>query len=154
MDLTGLEADIERIAARRGTMLVRSAGGGDYRHGGIMKGTTVDVSPIETKKDENGETRQVGAAIRVETRLMQTEATTAFRLMKEITSGRIDLILAPQPVSATLLTGTEAEQVGELSFAGRHLKIGGRLRFDRGESFLPARIEFRASMQAIDSFTL
>jgi len=155
MDLTGLEADIQKIAIRRGTVLVRdSAAGGDYRHGGIMKGTKVNVDPIETPEDENGETRQVAALIRMQTKLLQTESTTAFRLMKEMTSGRVDIILVPHSLAQDVLTSTEAEAEGELKFAGRHLKIGGRIHFDRSESFLPAKLGFRAPRRDFDTFTI
>ena len=154
MDLTGLEADILKIADRSGTMLIRAAGGGNYRHGGIMNSTMAQVEPIESSEDENGETRQVGATISLETRLMQTKTTVAFDLMKELTSGRVDIILAPRSVKADVLTGTEAESEGELKFGGRHLKIGGRLKYDRKASYLPARTEFRAPMSTITNFVL
>jgi len=136
-------------------MLVReTAAGGDYRHGGIMSSTEVTVEPIETDEDENGETRQVGARIELQTRLMQTEATVAFDLMQELTSGRVDIILSPTAVSGDVLTSIEAEAAGELKFGGRHLKIGGQLQFNREGSYLPARIGFRAPMSTINGFVL
>lgn len=155
MDLAGLEANIRKISARRGSVLVRGANaGGDYRHGGIMSSTSVKVEPIETKKDERGETKQVGAEISLSTRLMQTEAATAFPLMQELTSGRVDIVLTPRSVSEDVLTSTQAESLGEIKFPNRHLKIGARLRFDGSESYLPASIGFRTSMTTIDTFTL
>lgn len=154
MTLTGLESSIEKIASRRGAVLIRPAGSGDFRHGGIMTSTGVKIEPIETNEDENGETRQVGAEISLETRLMQTEATTAIDLMQELTSGRIDAILTPNPVSGTTLTNQNAQSIGELIFQDRHLKIGGRLNYDRGESYLPASLGFTISMAEIHTLTL
>jgi len=157
MDLSGLESDIRKIASRRGSILVRpsSDAQGDYRHGGIMSNTSVDVEPIETPEDENGETRQVGMSISLETRLLQTEATTALPLMKELTSGRTDIVLSPRPVPQDTVSVSVAElDYGEIIFEGRHLKIGANLRYDREESFLPAKVGFRAPMGDIESFIL
>lgn len=154
MDLTALEADISEIVSRTGVVLVREAGGSDYKNGGVMKDTSVDLEPIETKEDENGETRQVGVVISLEAQLMQTEVTVAFSNMQELTSGRVDLILSPKAVVRNVLSSTEAQSAGELIFSGRHLKIGGQLLYDGEESYLPASIEFRAPMSTIDTFVL
>lgn len=154
MDLTGIEANIASIEERRGVFVIRESGSGDYRHGGIMKATEARVEPIESPEDENGETRQVGGRIDLETSLMQTEASTSFRLMQEITSGRIDIILIPNPVRATTLTASEAEAAGEIQFPGRHLKIGARLKYDGSESFLPVSMGFRAPKSDFVSFIL
>jgi len=155
MDLTGLEASIQKVEERRGVVVVRPSGSGkDYRHGGIMRDTEVQIDPIETPEDENGETRQVGGLIELETNLMQTEATTSLRLMKEITSGRVDIILIPNEVAATTLTASGAEAAGDLKFPGRHLKVGARIKYDGSEGHLPASMGFRAPKSDLESFTL
>ena len=128
---------------------------GDYRHGGIMSGTSVDIEPIETPEDESGETRQVGITISMETRLLQTEATTALPLMRELASGRTDIVLSPTPVPQDTVSVAVAElDYGEIIFKGRYLKIGASLQYDRGESFLPASLGFRAPISEINSFIL
>lgn len=153
MALSELKPAIEKIALRRGTLLVRvSATGGDYFNAGIVADLSVTEEPITQKRDEKGRERQVAGDFAVEAELLQT--STPLSRVKDLASSALDLIVATGPVNGDTLTEAEAEAAGELKFTEQHVGAEADLDYSRGQSTLPIQFAFYADLSTINSIEL
>lgn len=154
MSLSVLKSDIQKVMMRRGAMLVRPAGAGDYTSAGIMQATKVEMTPITTKRDENGQRRQVGGRFQIETSLLQTETVSAMSGIQALATQPLDIILLRTPYLGQTATRAEAEAAGEFLFASQRAQVGAKLDYQRGESLLPMTFGFWIAVSDIDALTL